>query len=128
VDPDNLDGYENHTGFPITYAQQLTYDTWVATAVHKLGISVAQKGDNDQTKDLAKVFDFAVVEQCYVQKFCGQYAVYTQRNALVVDVEYGVPQTRFLSQTCKVDAQYNESGILKHLSLNAWIVACPHPA
>jgi hypothetical protein len=30
VDPDNIDGYTNNTGFPLTAAEQLTYDTWVA--------------------------------------------------------------------------------------------------
>jgi len=67
MDPDNLDGYVNKTGFHLTYAQQLTYDTWVANEAHVLGLTVAEKGDNDQVADLAKVYDFAVVEQCFAQ-------------------------------------------------------------
>ena len=125
LDPDNLDGYENKTGFPITAAQQLTYDTWVAQAAHALGLTVDEKGDNDQVQQLSKVFDFAVVEQCFVQGWCKQFQVYTQRNALVVDVEYGLSKSRFLGKTCPSDANYNETAMLKHLSLNAWIVTCP---
>ncbi|MGA2759385.1 MAG: endo alpha-1,4 polygalactosaminidase [Candidatus Cybelea sp.] len=125
VDPDNLDGYENKTGFKISYAQQLTYDTWVAREAHKLGLTADEKGDNDQVSDLSKVFDYAVTEQCWVQHWCNEFSVYTARNALVVDVEYGVPPATFTSKTCADTAKYAENAILKHLSLNAWIVTCP---
>jgi hypothetical protein len=125
VDPDNLDGYENRTGFPLTYAQQLTYDTWVAQAVHARGLTVDQKGDNDQVKDLVKIYDFAVVEQCYAQGWCDQFAVYTKTNRLVVDVEYGLPREEFAKKTCPDAARYDETAILKKLELTAWIVTCP---
>jgi hypothetical protein len=124
MDPDNLDGYTNPTGFPLTYGEQLAYDTWVASEAHALGLTVAQKGDNGQVRDLSKVFDFAVVEQCYVQGWCGQFKRYTVRNALVVDVEYGLKKSRFLSKACPSDARYRETAILKHLSLDAWMVTC----
>jgi hypothetical protein len=125
VDPDNLDGYVNNTGFHLTYAQQLTYDTWVASEAHAVGLTVAEKGDNNQVADLASAYDFAVVEQCFTQGWCRQFERYTQRNALVVDVEYNVAPSRFLAKTCPSDARYRETAILKHLSLNAWIVTCP---
>ena len=48
VEPDNMDGFENPTGFPITAAQQLTYDRWVARAVHRLGMAVFEKNDPEQ--------------------------------------------------------------------------------
>jgi hypothetical protein len=124
VDPDNLDGYQNKTGFPLTYNEQLTYDTWIATAAHARGLTADQKGDNGQVKDLVKVFDFAVVEQCFAQGWCKQFTLYTDHNRLVVDVEYGLSRNRFLNQTCPSDAGYKETAILKKLSLNAWIVTC----
>lgn len=124
VDPDNLDGFENNTGFQLSYAQQLAYDTWVARESHALGLTAAEKGDNDQVKDLSKVFDYAVVEQCFVQGWCKQFVPYTQRNALVVDVEYGIAPSTFSRRTCPSDARYRETAILKHLSLDAWVVTC----
>jgi hypothetical protein len=126
VDPDNMDGYQNNTGFKdITYAKQLAYDTWVATEAHALGLTADEKGDNGQVADLSKVFDYAVTEQCFVQGWCNEFAVYTARNALVIDVEYNVPQARFTSKACADVAKYDENAILKHLGLNAWIVTCP---
>lgn len=124
IDPDNLDGYVNKTGFHLTYAEQLAYDTWVANEVHALGLTVAEKGDNNQVADLAKVYDFAVVEQCFAQGWCRQFRRYTVRNALVVDVEYHLTRQRFLTQTCPSDARYRETAILKRLELTAWIVTC----
>ena len=125
LDPDNLDGYANRTGFRITYGEQLAYDTWVAGEAHALGLTVAEKGDNGQVADLAKVYDFAVVEQCFAQGWCAQFERYTNRNALVVDVEYNPKTSRFLHKTCPSDARYRETAILKHPGLNAWIVTCP---
>ena len=124
VDPDNLDGFENKTGFPITYAEQLTYDTWVAKAAHARGLTADQKGDNDQVKDLVNVYDFAVVEQCYAQGWCKQFTVYTQQNRLVVDVEYGLSQKRFETKACPNTEGFNETAILKKLQLTAWLVTC----
>lgn len=125
IDPDNIDGYTNDTGFPLTAADQLTYDTWVARAIHAQGLSAAQKNDGGQIATLAQVFDFAVVEQCFAQHWCRQFKRYADANRLVVDIEYGLPQSRFLSKTCPADARLHETAILKHLSLNSWIVSCP---
>lgn len=124
VDPDNMDGFENKTGFPLTYADSLAYDTWVARDAHEHGLTAAQKGDNDQVKDLVKVFDYAVVEQCYKQGWCKQFTLYTNQNRLVVDVEYGLPQSTFTGKTCPSDAGYNITAILKHLNLDAWRMTC----
>lgn len=127
IDPDNLDGYQNKTGFPLTANEQLTYDTWVATAAHARGLGVDQKGDNNQIKDLVKYFDFAVDEQCFVQGWCHQLTAYTANNREAVDVEYTdqLNQSRFLNKTCPGDAKYNATPILKKLELTAWIVTCP---
>jgi hypothetical protein len=124
VDPDNLDGYENKTGFPLTYREQLTYDIWVAKAAHERGLTADQKGDNDQVNDLAKVYDFAVVEQCYAQHWCKSFDVYTGNDRLVVDVEYYANRSRFLNANCPEAAKNHDTAILKKLELTAWILTC----
>ena len=124
VDPDNLDGYQNDTGFPLTYGEQLTYDAWIAKAAHDRGLTADQKGDNGQVKDLVKVFDFAVVEQCYAQGWCKQFDVYTKSNRLVVDVEYYGNRQRFLNGNCSEARKNEDTAILKKLQLTAWILTC----
>ena len=56
VEPDNMDGYENNTGFPITAAEQLAYDMWIAQEVHSLGMAVFQKNDPDQAAAARAIF------------------------------------------------------------------------
>ena len=124
VDPDNLDGYQNNTGFPLTYREQLIYDSWVAKAAHDRGLTAAQKGDDGQVGDLVKVFDFAVVEQCFAQGWCKKFDLYTNANRLVVDVEYYKNENRFLQKNCPEAAQNHDTAILKKLQLTAWLVTC----
>jgi hypothetical protein len=64
VEPDNIEAYANRSGFPITAAQQLTYNEWIAGEVHFLGMSVLQKSDGEQTEQLEPHFDGALSEQC----------------------------------------------------------------
>lgn len=124
VDPDNLDGYQNGTGFPISYREQLAYDTWVAKAAHDRGLTAAQKGDDGQVRDLVKVFDYAVVEQCFAQGWCKKFNVYSGNNRLVVDVEYYKNEARFQQKNCPEAFQNGDTAILKRLQLTAWIVTC----
>jgi hypothetical protein len=51
VEPDNMDGFENSTGFTITAAAQATYGEWVVNEVHSLGMAVFQKNDAEQAFD-----------------------------------------------------------------------------
>lgn len=127
VDPDNIDGYQNKTGFPLNATEQLTYDEWVATQAHSLGLAVDQKNDPAQLKTLDGYFDFAVDEQCFAQNWCDKLTPYTSAGHLVVDIEYTnqMQQQRFLDKACPSDASYSITGILKKLQLTAWIVACP---
>lgn len=125
VDPDNIDGYENRTGFKLTADEQLTYDRWIAKRIHSFGLSAAQKNDNDQIDALRSSFDWAVLEQCYKQGWCRQFTRYTDDGRLVVDIEYGLKKSEFLNKTCPQAKSYKETALLKHLNLDGWVVACP---
>ena len=52
VEPDNVDGYANSTGFPLTAAEQRRYNTWLAERAHERGLSVGLKNDLDQVPAL----------------------------------------------------------------------------
>jgi hypothetical protein len=43
VEPDNIDGYQNSSGFPLSRSDQLRYNRWFARHVHRKGMSVALK-------------------------------------------------------------------------------------
>jgi hypothetical protein len=62
VEPDNVDGYQNDTGFPLTDADQLLFNKKLANEAHTRGLSVGLKNDLDQIRRLAPYFDFSVNE------------------------------------------------------------------
>jgi hypothetical protein len=105
VEPDNMDGYENSTGFPITAAEQLTYNEWVATEVHSLGMAVLQKNDGEQTAQLEPYFDGALDEQCNQYSECSNFQAYLSAGKPVLNAEYGLAASAF----CTAD---NTAGIM----------------
>ena len=54
VEPDNVAGWENKTGFPIGAAAQLRFNRWVARQVHARGMAVALKNDGGQVRAAAR--------------------------------------------------------------------------
>jgi hypothetical protein len=88
IGPDNMDGYQNKTGFPITATDQLTYNEWVAQDVHKHGLAVFQKNDPDQTNTLQPYFDGAITEQCNQYGECSKFQSYLSAGMPVLDAEY----------------------------------------
>lgn len=65
IEPDNVDGYANATGFALTYADQIRFNTFLANAAHARGLSVGLKNDLDQVNDLQPLFDWALNEECF---------------------------------------------------------------
>src|SRR6185312_14782753 len=52
LEPDNMDGYSNQTGFKLTAKNQLAYDEWIAAEAHRLGLAVFEKNDPEQARQL----------------------------------------------------------------------------
>jgi len=88
LEPDNIDGYSNSTGFPLTAQDQLVYNTWIANTAHSLGLSVGLKNDNDQTAQLEPSFDWALDEQCNQYSECDTENVFVRANKAVFNAEY----------------------------------------
>ncbi|QOT78663.1 endo alpha-1,4 polygalactosaminidase [Cupriavidus basilensis] len=88
VDPDNVDGYTNKPGFPLTAATQLDYNRFLAAEAHARGLAVGLKNDVDQVSQLATDFDFAVNEQCFQYNECASYKPFTAQGKAVFNVEY----------------------------------------
>jgi len=88
VEPDNVDGYQNAPGFPLTAATQLDFNRFLAREAHRLGLAIALKNDVDQVAALADDFDLALSEQCHEFDECGGYAAFTTRGKAVWNAEY----------------------------------------
>jgi hypothetical protein len=88
VEPDNVDGYENETGFDLTAADQTDFNGFVAAGAHARGLSVGLKNDVDQVASLEPDFDWALNEECDVYDECGVYAAFTDNGKAAFHVEY----------------------------------------
>jgi len=122
VEPDNVDGYANTTGFALTAADQLDYDRFLATEAHARGLSVGLKNDLDQIPDLVADFDWALNEECHVYAECGALDPFIAAGKAVFNAEYG---DAALADTVCPDANAsNFDALIKRLELDAWRVAC----
>jgi hypothetical protein len=120
IDPDNVNGYTNETGFPLTAADQIEFDTWVARRAHELGLAVGLKNDLDQAKQLEPHFDFAVLEECFQFRECGPASRFVKADKAVVDVEYELPRSEF----CPRALELRFAAMRKRLSLGPWRRPC----
>ena len=88
VEPDNVDGYSNGPGFPLTASTQLDYNRFLATQAHARGLKIALKNDVGQVAALQPSFDFAINEQCHQYNECDGYAAFTSAGKPVFNAEY----------------------------------------
>lgn len=88
VEPDNVDGYANETGFALTCDDQLTFNRWLAEQAHARGLSVGLKNDLDQIPALQGWFDWALDEQCFQFDECDLLAPFPTAGKAVFGVEY----------------------------------------
>jgi hypothetical protein len=91
VEPDNVAGYENETGFPLSAADQLRFNRWVAREAHRRSLAVALKNDPAQVGQLLGSFDFAVVEECFAYEECGKFSPFVEAGKGVFVAEYTEP-------------------------------------
>jgi hypothetical protein len=125
VEFDNVDGYTNKTGFPLTAQNQLAYNAYLANEAHERGLSAALKNDIDQISSLAPYFDYAVNEQCFQYSECdngsNSYVTnFINQGKPVFNVEYKLAKTKF----CTKANNWHFSSMKKTLDLDAWMDPC----
>ncbi len=114
VEPDNMEGYANDSGFPLTAQEQLTYNEWVANEVHSLGMAVLQKNDSEQTREQLPYFDGALSEQCNQYHECANFQPYLAAGKPVLNAEYKLSRAKF----CAADEAAGIMGARYKLALN----------
>jgi hypothetical protein len=115
VEPDNVEGYANRSGFWLTAAQQLRYNRWFAHAAHRAGLSVALKNDLGQARTLLPSFDFAIVEECFQYRECREAVPFVESGKAVLEAEYELRRSAF----CARADDLGFSAMRKRLSLRA---------
>jgi hypothetical protein len=126
VEPDNVDGYTQNSGFTLTYNDQITYNVWTSNQSHQRGLAVGLKNDIAQIPDLVEYYDFAVNEECHAYRECNLYGPFTASGKPVFNCEYEVQATSF-EELCTSSSSLNLSTIAKEWNLNADICSCLNP-
>ena len=120
VEPDNVDAYANDSGFPLTSADQLRFNRFLARAAHARGLSVGLKNDLDQAATLEPDFDWALNEQCFQYHECDRLQPFVRAGKAVFVAEYELDTATFCPQA-------RATGVMamrKRLALDAWRETC----
>ncbi|MER5894970.1 endo alpha-1,4 polygalactosaminidase [Streptomyces sp. NPDC001876] len=120
VEPDNMDGYLNTTGFPLTADDQLRYNRLIARLAHRHHLAVGLKNDLPQIPQLVDDFDFAVNEQCAQYDECETLTPFIEAGKAVLHAEYEVPVADF----CPASRKLRLSSLLKKYELGVWRRTC----
>lgn len=120
VEPDNMDGYQNDPGFPLTAAHQLTFNRWLASAAHARNLSIGLKNDLDQVPALVNHFDWALNEQCFFYNECEPLLPFVEAGKAVFGVEYDLDVSQFCDKANAMDFDW----LLMDLDLDGGREAC----
>lgn len=120
IDPDNLDGYANETGFPLTPDDQLTYNIFLANAAHQNGLGVGLRNNLEQIPALVSYFDWALNEECFTYNECQLLQPFVDAGKSVFVIEYNLAPEEFCPQS--LDLNFN--AIKKNISLDEFRFTC----
>jgi hypothetical protein len=120
VDPDNVDGYINNTGFNLSYDDTLLYNRMIADLAHSYGLAVGLKNDVDQLEDLVDWYDFAVNEECFEYNECQEYTTFTSQGKPVYQIEYN----NGTAEICSEAREIGMDSVHKNLNLDGWLDSC----
>ena len=88
VEPDNVDGYQNQSGFAITASDQIAFNTYLAEQAHTRGLSIGLKNAVELVGILEPHFDWALNEECARYNECDALTPFIDANKAVFHVEY----------------------------------------
>jgi hypothetical protein len=124
VEPDNIDLYENDTGFLLTYEDQLVYARWLADEAHARGLAIGLKNAPDMVMDSLQFFDFAILEDAYVLGWIEEMLPFIQVSKPVFAAEYIDMDVDF-NAACAWAEQNRVNVILKDRELTSFRRSCP---
>lgn len=125
LEPDNVDGYDQASGFTLTKADQINYNTFLADQAHSRGMIVALKNAPALVSNLVNSFDFSVAEECFRFNECDSYAPFINQNKAVLSAEY-IEYKPFSTATCNTAASSKLSTVFYNLPLDGTVYQpCP---
>lgn len=133
VDPDNVDGYDNDTGFDLTEDDAIDYLEFLVDAAHNRNLSIGLKNAGAIVDYVVDIMEWSVQEQCLEYDECDLYTPFIDQGKPVFHVEYpkgdstdndiDVSMTVYNS-ICSNSTDEGFSTIIKNMLLDDWIESC----
>ena len=111
VEPDNVQSYDDDTGFELTAADQLAFNRRVADEAHARGLAVGLKNGGGQVADLVDWYDFALNEECHEFEECSDFEPFIAAGKPVLNVEYRDSRGKARELAEDVCPQANAAGL-----------------
>ncbi|KAI0903515.1 glycoside hydrolase superfamily [Ustulina deusta] len=130
VDADNIDGYQNNPGFDLTADDAVDYVRYLAGTARGAGLAYGLKNGGAIAGRVVDVAAWAINEQCAEYDECADWAPFVNAGKPVFHVEYtddddatsvGAAE---MAKACAAGGQAGFSSIVKHYSLDDWVVYC----
>ncbi len=133
VEPDNVQGYLEETGFDISGEDQLAYNRFIANQARLRGLGVALKNSLEQVEALVDYFDFSINEQCFQYNECDQLMPFIEAGKPVLHAEYpahnddlSLDDEASIARLCSESERLRFSTLILPVNLDdSFRVACP---
>ncbi len=118
VDPDNINGYTQKSGFDLSKKDQIQYNQILAKEAHKRGLSIGLKNGINQIKELVDLFDFAINEECLYYDECSLMKPFSDANKAVFHIEYDREVFKDKKKMCQQSKIFKLNTLLLPLKLD----------
>ncbi len=123
IEPDNMDVYNNDSGFSLSEADGVNYILALAKVAHGMGLEIGQKNVSDITDQLVDTMDFVITEGCFVDGWCEEVAAYAHSGKDILAAEYTDSNINW-QNACAFAQNNNILMILKDRDLTAALQTC----
>jgi len=124
IEPDNMDVYDNESGFRLSRRDGVRYIKALADMAHGMGLGIGQKNVPEITRQLIGDMDFVITEDCFSDGWCGDVSAYIRAGKPVLAAEYTDTGVDWAA-ACAYGRANGYSMILKDRDLNAGMETCP---
>ena len=124
IEPDNMDVYDNESGFRLSRRDGVRYIKALADMAHGMGLEIGQKNVPEITRQLIGDMDFVITEDCFSDGWCEDVSAYSAAGKPVLAAEYTDTNVDWAA-ACAFARANDYSMILKDRDLTAALETCP---
>lgn len=134
VDPDNVDGWENKTGFKLAKGDCVEFVRWLAREAHSRGLSCGLKNGAGFVQEVLPEVEYVVVEEAVRYNETGKYMCVVEAGKPVWHVEYPKgedEEDEKMNNERRVEGKGREralmmrskgwSSVIKNVRLDQWV-------